>query len=168
MLLKYDINVGAVWTLRSTMPFSARAGQDLNRDGFTVTAGGATNQHTDYVPGTTRDVFNRGNNGELLQIVNAYRAATRDATHPSGYAPIPLGQLDTNIVNQLDVRVGKTFRIGADRKFELIAQVFNLLGTDNLGGIAQGWTENALSDSFGRVLTVLPRQVGELAVRFGW
>ena len=163
MLFKYDINLGAVWTLRSTMPFSARAGQDLNRDGVTV-----NNLQTDYVPGTTRDVFNRGNNGELLQIVNAYRAATRDATHPSGYAPIPLSQLDTNIVNQLDVRVGKTFRIGADRKFELIAQVFNLLGTDILGGIAQGWTENALSDSFGRVLTVLPRQQAELAVRFGW
>lgn len=163
VLLKYDINLGAVWMLRSTMPFSARAGLDLNRDGVTVSG-----QQTDYVPGTTRDVFNRGNNAALLQIVNAYRAATRDATHPNGYAPIPESQIDTNSVSQLDVRVSKAIFLGGNRKLELIAQVFNLLGTDNLGGIARGWVENALSNSFGRVLTVLPRQQAELAVRFGW
>jgi hypothetical protein len=163
MLLKYGINLGAVWTLRSTMPFSARAGLDLNRDGVTV-----NNQQTDYVPGTTRDVFNRGNNTALLATVNAYRAATKDAAHPNGYTPIPEGQLDTNTVNQLDVRVSKTIPMGAHRKFEIIAQVFNVFGTDNLGGIAQGWVENALSDSFGRILTVLPRQEAELAVRVAW
>jgi outer membrane receptor protein involved in Fe transport len=162
-LLKYDINLGAVWTLRSTMPFSARAGVDLNRDGVTV-----NNQQTDYVPGTTRDVFNRGNNTALLATVNAYRAATRDATHPNGYASIPESQLDTNSFNQLDVRVSKAFAVGARRKVEVIAQVFNLLGRDNLGGIGQGWVENALSDSFGRILTVLPRQEAELAVRVAW
>jgi hypothetical protein len=37
-----------------------------------------------------------------------------------------------------------------------------------LGGIAQGWVENALSDSFGRILTVLPRQEAGLAVRVAW
>jgi len=162
-LLKYDINLGAVWTLRSTMPFSARAGIDLNRDGATV-----NNQQTDYVPGTTRDVFNRGNNTALLATVNAYRAATRDATHPNGYASIPESQLDTNSFNQLDVRVSKAFAVGARRKVEVIAQVFNLLGRDNWGGIGQGWVENALSDSFGRILTVLPRQEAELAVRVAW
>jgi hypothetical protein len=156
MLFKYDINVGAVWTLRSTMPFSARAGVDLNRDGVTV-----NDLPTDYVPGTTRDVFNRGNNTALLSLVNAWRAQ-------NGRAPIAASQIDTNDFNQLDVRVGKTIRIGADRKLELIAQVFNLLGRDNLGGIEQRWTENALSDVFGRFLNVLPRQRAELAVRFGW
>ena len=145
------------------MPFSAREGLDLNRDGVTV-----NNQQTDYVPGTTRDVFNRGNNTALLATVNAYRAATRDAAHPNGYAPIPGSQIDTNAVNQLDVRVSKAFPMGANRKVEIIAQVFNVLGRDNLGGIAQGWVENALSDSFGRLLTVLPRQEAELAVRVAW
>ena len=163
VLLKYGINLGTVWTLRSTMPFSARAGLDLNRDGVTV-----NNQQTDYVPGTTRDVFNRGNNTALLATVNAYRAATRDAAHPNGYAPIPESQIDANAFNQLDVRVSKAFPMGANRKVEIIVQVFNLFGRDNLGGIAQGWVENALSDSFGRILTVLPRQEAELAVRVAW
>ena len=153
ILLKYDINIGAVWTLRSTMPFSARAGADLNRDGVTVNG-----QHTDFVPGTTRNVFNRGDNTALLAIVNAYRAA-------NGRGAIPESQLDTNGVKRLDVRLSKAVRLGANQKIEFIAQVFNVLGSDTLGGIAQGWQENALSDSFGRITTVLPRQQGELAVR---
>ena len=167
-MLKYDINLAAIWTLRSTMPFSARAGVDLNGDGVTVLAGQGVNQHTDYVPGTTRDVFNRGNNAALLAIVNAYRAATKDAMHPNGYAPIPESQLDTNGVNALDVRVSKAIRVFGDRKIEVIAQVFNLLGSDNLGGIGQSWTESALSDAFGRITSVLPRQQAELAVKFTW
>ena len=153
-LLKYDVMLGAVWTLRSTMPFSARAGVDLNRDGFPT---------TDYVPGTTRNVFNRGDNSALLAIVNAYRATA--GTTAAQRAPIPESQLDTNGVNRLDVRVSKSIPLGNDRKFEVIAQVFNLLGSDTLGGIAQGWQENALSSSFGRITTVLPRQQAELAVR---
>jgi hypothetical protein len=150
VMLKWDINVGAVWTLRSTMPFSARAGVDLNKDGAT---------DTDFVPGTTRSQFNRGNNAGLLAIVNAYRAQ-------NGKAPIAESQLDTNGVNRLDLRVSKTVRMGPNRRLELIAQVFNGLGADTLGGIGTGWQENALSDSFGRITTVLPRQQGELALRF--
>ena len=49
---------------------------------------------------------------------------------------------------------------------ELIAQVFNLFGRDNLGDVEPGWQENALSDSFGHILTVQPRQQAELAMRF--
>lgn len=44
--------------------------------------------------------------------------------------------------------------LGANRKLELIAQVFNLLGRDTLGGIAIGWQEDALSDSFGKIQSV--------------
>ena len=40
-----------------------------------------------------------------------------------------------------------------------------MLGTDNLGGVGTGWVTNALSDSFGRILTALPRQQGELALK---
>ena len=50
-LLPGSVTVGGVFTRRSTMPFSAVAGIDLNGDAAT----------TDYVPGTTRNVFNRGN-----------------------------------------------------------------------------------------------------------
>jgi hypothetical protein len=147
VILPYDINVGGIWTLRSTMPFSARAGRDLNNDG----AAGS-----DYVPGTTRNQGNRGNDA-FLAAVNAWRTQ-------NGRAPIAASQLETNEYNRFDVRGSKAITFG-DRRVEFIAQVFNLFGRDNLG-IAGTWQENALSDSFGRILQVQPRQQAELAVRF--
>jgi len=148
VVLPYDISLGGVWTLRSTMPFSARAGIDLNNDG----AAG-----TDYVPGTTRNQGNQGNNGTFLAAVNAWRAQ-------NGRTPIPESQLDANAYNRFDLRASKAVQLGP-RRVEFIAQVFNLFGTDNLG-IAGTWQENALSNSFGRILEVQPRQQAELAVRF--
>jgi len=148
VLLPYGINVGGVWTLRSTMPFSARAGRDLNNDG----AAGS-----DYVPGTTRNQGNRGDNGAFLGAVNAWRVQ-------NGRAPIAASQLATNAYDRFDVRASKAVTMG-NRRNEFIAQVFNLFGHDNLG-IAGTWQENALSDAFGRILEVQPRQQAELAVRF--
>lgn len=148
VLFPFDINVGGVWTLRSTMPFSARAGRDLNADG----AAGS-----DYVPGTTRNQGNRGDNEAFLAAVNAWRTQ-------NGRAPIAASQLATNEYNRFDVRASKSLTVGGQR-LEFIAQVFNLFGTDNLG-IAGTWQENALSDAFGRILEVQPRQQAELAVRF--
>jgi hypothetical protein len=147
VLLPLGINAGGVWTLRSTMPFSARAGRDLNGDGVT----------NDFVPGLSRNVFNRGDNQRLLDIVNAYRAQ-------NGRAPIPLSQLEVNDFNRFDVRASKLVQLGG-RRLEFIAQVFNLFGRDNLG-LAGTWQENALSNSFGRMNEVQPRQQAELAVRF--
>jgi hypothetical protein len=49
------------------------------------------------------------------------------------------------------------------QRFRLITAL--LLGTDNLGGIGTSQVTNALSDSFGRVLSALPRQQAELAAR---
>jgi hypothetical protein len=52
----------------------------------------------------------------------------------------------------------------------VIAQVFNLLGTDNLlasGGVG-GYVTNALSDSFGKILQAGNRQQAEFAVRLAW
>jgi len=153
VLLPFDINVGGVWTLRSSMPFSARAGRDLNADG----AAG-----TDYVPGTTRNQGNRGDNEAFLAAVNAWRAQ-------NARAPIPASQLATNGYNRFDVRVSKAVMLGT-RRVEFIAQVQNLFGRDNFGvGLAatgSPWQENVLSDSFGRILEVQPRQQAELAVRF--
>jgi Carboxypeptidase regulatory-like domain len=155
ILLKYDINLGAVWTLRSTMPFSARAGVDLNNDGSVIDVA-----EGDYVPGTTRNIGNRDNE-KMLSAVNAFRALT-------GRAPISADQIDTNEQNRVDIRVSKAFSLAGNRRIELIAQVFNLFGTDMLGGIEQGWVENALSPSFGTLQTVQPRQQAELAIRFAF
>jgi hypothetical protein len=46
--------------------------------------------------------------------------------------------------------------------------VFNLFGTDNFGPGATPWQMNALSNAFGTINTVHPRQQAELAVRFVW
>ena len=143
MILPGEVTLGAVWTIRSTMPFNALAGQDLNGDG----------SNTDYVPGTTR---NQGNRNLSLEAVNAWRVRNR-------LAPIAESQIDKNTYNRTDVRVSKAFSLGPTHKFELVGQVFNVFGKDNLGG---GWVTNALSDSFGRVLAALPRQQAEIAVRF--
>jgi len=51
-------------------------------------------------------------------------------------------------------------------RVELIGQVFNVLGRDNLGGLSSQYITNVRSDSFGRILAALPRQLGEVAVRF--
>jgi Carboxypeptidase regulatory-like domain len=141
--------LGGVWTLRSAMPFSAIAGKDLNNDGNV----------TDFVPGTTRD---QGNRGLDLTLVNQWRAE-------NGLAPISASQIATNRYNSLDVRLSRQFRIGPN-KVELLAQVFNILGSDNLlasGGVG-GYVTNALSNSFGEILTAGNRQQAELAIRYVW
>jgi outer membrane receptor protein involved in Fe transport len=148
VLLPFDINLGAVWTLRSSLPFSALAGKDLNGDGL----------NTDYVPGTTRDQGNRDLN---LALVNAWRAE-------NGLGPISASQIQSTRYNRVDLRISKTINVGGGRKLELIGQIFDLFGTDNLGGIGVSQVTNALSNSFGRVLSALPRQEAELAVRFAW
>lgn len=158
-LLPAGFQLGAVWTLRSTMPFSAVAGADLNGDGVV----------SDFVPGTTRAMGNR-DNGALLTAVNAYRATLN-------LAPIPAGQIDRNAYNALDLRANKAFSLGGRRRIELIAQVFNVLGTDNLAasggvggqaGVAPGWVLNARSDAFGRINQAYNNRQAELAVRLGW
>jgi hypothetical protein len=147
LMLPFDVNVGAVWTLRSTMPFSARAGRDLNNDGAA---------QTDFVPGTTRNMGNRKTD-EMLAAVNAWRAA-------NGRPAIAKESLSGNEYNRVDIRASKAVVLGA-RRVEFIAQVLNLFGRDNLGITEVTWNENALSDSFGQILTVQPRQQAELAIR---
>jgi len=106
----------------------------------------------------------------VLAAANAYRATL-------GLAPIPASQLDSNDYNAVDVRVNKSFALGGRRKIDLIAQVFNLLGRDNLAasggaggqnGVPPGWTLNVRSDAFGRINQAYNRQQAELAIRVGW
>jgi len=151
VILPMDVTLGVVWSYRSTRPFSAVAGSDLNRDGAV----------TDYVPGTTRNVFNRGDDANYLALVNAWRAQ-------NGRTPIAENQLMTDEFKRVDVRISKQIRVGGDRRAELIAQVFNMFGSDSYGIGATPWQANALSNSFGTINTVYPRQQAEVAVRFVW
>ena len=148
VMLPYEINLGAVFTARSTMPFSAIAGQDLNGDANV----------TDYVPGTTRNVFNRSDEAAALAAVNAYRA-TRNL------APIPESQIDTNEFYGLDMRASKAIRISSTQRLELIAQVFNLLNRTNL---LAAWQTNALSSSFGVISSAANKRQAELAIRYAF
>ncbi len=143
-----QIIVGAIWNLRTSYPFSAKAGVDLNVDGA----------NTDYVPGTTKNMGNR-NTAAMLVAVNAYRATLR-------LAPISESQIDSSLFSRLDLRISKAFALGEARKIELIGQVFNVLGRDNLGGPSTFYQTNARSDAFGRIQTAQPRQQGEVAIRF--
>jgi outer membrane receptor protein involved in Fe transport len=149
VLLPWDVTFGAVWTLRSGLPFNPLAGRDINGDGFV----------TDYVPGTSR---NQGGRNLDLDAVNTWRAA-------NGRPPIPESQIESTRFNSVDVRVSRSFSLGGDRKLELLAQVFNLLGTDNLDApFTGGRVTNALADTFGRILTARARQQAELGVRFAF
>ncbi len=149
VLLPYQVSLGAVWTYRSTLPFSALTGT-FGVDGQPL-----------YVPGTTR---NQGNRDLNLALVNAYRAQ-------SGLAPISAGQIDKNDFNSLDIRASKAISLPGGSRVELIGQVFNVLGRDNLSAPLQGNTGqvlNAVSNSFGQILSAGPRQQAELAARFAW
>jgi len=146
VLLPFEINFGAVFTARSTMPFSAIAGQDLNGDA----------NITDYVPGTTRNQLNRGRQSAALAAVNAYRA-TRNL------AAIPESQINTNEFYGVDLRASKSIRLTASQRVELVAQVFNLLNRTNL---TAAWTTNALSPAFGSITSAANKRQAELAVRF--
>ena len=146
VMLPYEINLGAVFTARSTMPFSAIAGVDLNGDA----------NITDYVPGTTRNLFNRGSEAAALAAVNAYRA-TRNM------AAIPASQVNTNEFYGLDLRASKSVRLSATHRVELVAQVFNLLNRTNLLAV---WQTNALSPAFGTIASAANKRQAELAIRY--
>ena len=144
-LLPGDVTLGMVWTLRTTAPFSARAGKDLNGDGA----------NTDYVPGTHKG---QGNRDLDIGLVNAWRASR-------GFGPVNPAQISKNDYNRVDARVSKAFTLSGKRRIEGIGQIFNLLGRDNLGGIGSSFQSNALSDSFGQLLTAQNRQQAEIALR---
>ncbi len=146
VLLPFEVNLGAVFTARSTMPFSAIAGVDLNGDA----------NITDYVPGTTRNVFNRGDQAAALAAVNAYRA-TRSL------AAIPESQISTNDFYGVDIKASKAIRLKGSQSVELIAQVFNLLNRTNLTAT---WQTNALSPAFGSIVSAANKRQAELGIRF--
>lgn len=143
-LLPWNMTLGAVWTYRSAAPFSAYS-SNFSADG-----------QRQYVPGTSR---NQGNRDLDLAAVNAYRAQ-------NGLLPIPASQIESDRYSSVDIRFAKAIQLAGQAKIELIAQVFNILGTDNLNApFSGGQVTNALSSSFGQILTAKNRQQAELAVR---
>jgi hypothetical protein len=80
--------------------------------------------------------------------------------------PISESQIDSTVFSRVDLRASKAIVLGGARRIEVIAQVFNALGRDNLGGPSTVYVTNVRSDSFGRVLSAPPRQQGEVALRF--
>jgi hypothetical protein len=147
-LLPADVTLGMVWTFRTTAPFSARAGRDLNGDGA----------NTDFVPGTHKG---QGNRDLDVALVNAWRAQ-------NGFGPVDPENFSKNDFNRVDIRLSKAISLGGRRRVEFIGQVFNVFGRDNLGGIGSSFQTNALSDTFGQLTTSQPRQQTELAVRMTW
>jgi hypothetical protein len=148
VLLPWDVTVGVVWSYRTELPWSATAGRDLNADGF----------NTDLVPGTTR---NSGSRNLNLAAVNDWRAA-------NGLAAVTDAQIDSSRINITDMRVSKSIRFG-ERKIDLMVQAFNLFNTENLQAqFGGGRVGNALSNSFGRILSARPATQVELAVRANW
>lgn len=149
VLLPADITLGLVWTVRSELPWSATAGRDLNGDGF----------NTDLVPNTKR---NDGSRDLNLDAVNAWRVS-------NGRSPISEGQIDSSRINIVDLRISKRVRLVGRTRLDLMGQVFNIFNTENLqaqyGG---GRVGNALSASFGRILSARPGTQGELAVKLLW
>jgi Carboxypeptidase regulatory-like domain len=147
--LPWDVVLGTVWTYRSQLPWSATAGRDLNRDGFS----------SDLVPGTTR---NSGSRSLDLAAVNEYRIA-------NGQAAVSEADIDNSRINIVDLRVSKAIRFGEERKVELIAQAFNLFNTTNLQSqFGSGRVGNALSPTFGSIVSARPATQVELAVRVNW
>jgi hypothetical protein len=146
-LLPGDVTIGGIFTARSTMPFSATAGIDINGDG----------NITDYVPGTSRSVFNRGNDAEMLALVNAWRAT-------NSLAPVNPA-FSTNDFYSLDIRGSKAITLSGARRVEVIAQVFNILNRKNILG---AWTTNALSPAFGTSVSASNMRQAEVGVRFAF
>jgi hypothetical protein len=148
--LPSDVVIGTIFNFRTSTPFSARAGTDLNADG----------QNTDYVPGTTKDMGNRDNEA-MMAAVNAYRATL-------SLPALPASQIDSNTLYRFDIRGSKAINLGGGRRVELIGQVFNLFGRTNLGGVGSQYQSNARAATFGQILTAQARQQGEVALRFVW
>ena len=96
-LLPAKFTFGAVWTVRSSLPFSALS-NTLDVDGI-----------RQYVPGTSRDMGNRNLD---LSVVNTYRASL-------GLPPIAAGTIDSSRYNSFDVLLSRPVYVKEHRRLEL-------------------------------------------------
>jgi hypothetical protein len=144
VLLPWKINLGAIWQLRSTLPFNAFS--TVQVDGI-----------TQYVPGISRNLGNR-DNAKVLAAVNAWRASLA-----TPLAPIPASNIDSSRFNSFDILISKSIPLREQMRVELRGQAFNLFGTQNLTG--GGNTTSGSSANFGRILGASNLQQAELGVR---
>lgn len=147
--LPWKLTLGALWTVRSSLPFSAFS-NTLDVDGV-----------RQYIPGTSR---NMGNRDLTLDAVNAYRATLGLAALTGGF--------DSSRYNSLDLKLERPI-IGRLEGWhlDLAVQVFNVLGTQNLGvptgqTLSGGNTTIATSPSFGKIAGAFNLQQAELSARF--
>jgi hypothetical protein len=147
--LPWKFNVGAIWQIRSSLPFSSFS---------TVQVDGVTQ----YVPGLTRDMGNRDNRA-VLAAVNAYRASLANPL-----PPIPASQIDSSRFNSFDLVISRPLYVREHRRIELKGQAFNLFGVTNLGGPSIGNTTSASSPNFGKILGASNLQQAELALRIAF
>jgi hypothetical protein len=143
VLLPWKINVGAIWQIRSSLPFSALS--TVQVDGI-----------TQYIPGLSRSLGNRDNT-TVLAAVNAWRASLA-----TPLAPIPASNIDSSRFTSFDILITKSILVREQRRIELRGQAFNLFGTQNLTG---GNTTSGSSANFGRILGASNLQQAELGVR---
>jgi hypothetical protein len=149
--LPFGLTAGAVWTIRTALPYDASAGVDFTGDGA-----------TDLVPGATTNMAGRdsANTAKLLGLVNAWRTVRN-------LAPIPASQLQSSAYNRADVRVSRNFAINGARSVELSLQVLNIFGHDNhIGGTGGAFINNALSNQYGTYTVTGARQEAEVGLRF--
>jgi hypothetical protein len=141
-MLPWKITVGGIWTVRSSLPFSAYSGT-YDVDGT-----------LQYVPGTTR---NQGNRGLNLGAVNSFRAGL-------GLPAIPASQIQSSKYNDFDLRISKSIFTHREKSLEIVGQAFNLFGHTNL--LEPNVVSNAQSASFGQITNASNVQEGELAAKF--
>lgn len=141
-MLPWRITAGGIWTVRSSLPFSAYSGT-YDPDGI-----------QQYVPGTSR---NQGNRDLKLSAVNTFRAGL-------GLEPIPPSQIQSSRYNDFDLRISKTIFLKRETRLEIVGQAFNLFGHTNL--LEANVINNAQSSGFGRITNAGNVQEGELAAKF--
>jgi hypothetical protein len=145
------ITAGAVWTIRTALPYDASSGVDFTGDGV-----------VDRVPGATRNMAGRDSEStaRLLELVNAWRRVR-------GLSAIPASQLESSNYNRMDIRLSRSFALRGAQSVEISLQVLNLFGRDNLiGGTGGTFTNNALSNAYGTYAVAGARREAEIGLRF--
>jgi hypothetical protein len=143
--LPWELQVSAIGDFRSSLPMNPTSGIDINNDGYAI----------DIPGGVTRFSGCRDMN---LSAINTFRqsrnlAAVNEIACP-GFANI-------------DIRLAKSFALGATQDLEVIAQLFNIANRANYNIPSN----NITAATFGQATSLLPninapsRQV-EFAVRY--
>ncbi|MGH9466285.1 MAG: carboxypeptidase regulatory-like domain-containing protein [Terriglobales bacterium] len=146
----WGVTLGAIYTLRSSLPFSLYAPGAYNIDGS-----------SQYVPGTSYD---QGYRNLDFGAINAYITA-QNAAQGLNAPLVSASDLTSQRVSDLDLRASRAFKLGETRQIEVIGQVFNLFGTYNYSG---NINTNLLSAGWGQPYGAGSLQQAELAVKFSF